>query len=643
MKTTVLALAGAVALAAAPAACAQAHPGPGHAAPISLADGASARWVVLNHGREAGEMRVERAGASVMVRYAHIDRNRGRWMFGRYELDASGRVVGAGAGSTDRAGQPGEVAESFRIPEGEGSDGGFFLRRYATPFEEARLARWLLSRPAGRARLSPTGQGHAEVVAERSVQTDRGLERVRLVMVDRGGPAESGVWLDEQGELFATEVGWFITVRDGAERALATLREAEVEYRNRQAEALAARLTQPAEGPLVISDGDVFDSRTGTMRPGTTVIIRDGRIDEVGPADRVRIPAGAVVIEATGKTVMPGMWDMHSHSGLTSQNTGAPLQLAHGLTTVRDLAADLDVATSLRDRADAGTILSPRQILAGFMEGPGLWAGPTEVLVRTEDEARDWVARYHSLGYRQIKLYNLVHPDLLPTIAAESRRRGMRLSGHVPRGLTLEAAVELGYDEVNHAAFLFSNFFQDSLYLPEMRPYSGVASAVAATFDVESPGMTRLIEFLADRGTVVDGTFNIWMGGTGALEGEATPAAQAYGRLLKRLYDAGVPIVPGTDNFSGSTYLTELRLYEHYGIPAADVLRMATLIPARVMGDEAEYGSIDPGKVADLLIVDGRPAERIQDLERIDRVIRAGRVYDPAEIRRAVGLQDRDG
>ena len=176
---------------------------------------------------------------------------------------------------------------------------------------------------------------------------------------------------------------------------------------------------------------------------------------------------------------------MHTHLFLAGEEAGL-MQLAAGITSVRDMASDIDVAVSQRERAQRGTMLSPRIILAGFIEGPGKWAGPSDVLVRTEDEARAWVARYDSLGYKQIKLYNLVHPDLVPTIAEEAHKRGMRLSGHIPRGLTSQSAVQLGFDEFQHAAFLFSTFFQDSLYVPRMRAYSEVATTVAPTFDVNS-------------------------------------------------------------------------------------------------------------------------------------------------------------
>jgi hypothetical protein len=200
--------------------------------------------------------------------------------------------------------------------------------------------------------------------------------------------------------------------------------------------------------------------------------------------------------------------------------------------------------------------------------------------------------------------------------------------------MSVPVAVNLGFDEINHAAFLFSNFFQDSLYWPTMRPYSGVAAIVAPNYDVDSPEMTSLINFLKQKGTVIDGTFNLWMG-AGALTGQGNPGAVQYGRLLKRLYEAGVPLVPGTDNNSGQTFILELELYQQSGIPAPSVLQIATIGSARVMKDDRDYGSIAPGKVADIIIVNGQPAERVSDLRNVEQVIRAGRVYEPKALRSA--------
>jgi len=507
-------------------------------------------------------------------------------------------------------------------------------------------------------------------MADTTLTVQGTARRVRLVFIDGLSTSTSSVWIDDADGFFASGAGWFVTIPRGAEGVVPALREIEKRHRAARSAAIAKRLAPPTSRALVIRNGDVFDSERGVVRPRMTVVIEGDRFTAVGPTDSVRVPAGATIIEAAGKTLIPGLWDMHTHALLQSEENGL-LELAAGITSVRDVAADIDVALSHRERARAGTMLSPRLILAGFMEGPGRWAGPTEVLIRTEDEARAWVARYDSLGYKQIKVYNLLHPDLIPTIAEEAHKRGMRLSGHIPRGLTVQAAVRLGFDEFQHAAYLFSTFFQDSLYVPRMRAYSEIATAVAPTFDVDAPQVTELISFLRDRGTVVDGTFNIWQDRTQALPDGTDPVfgptvawlpplmrrsfaagsfnspqmaarAQAgstnYRRMLKRLYDSGVTIVPGTDNVPGISLHGELEVYERAGIPAPAVLQIATIIPARVMKDDKDYGSIRPGKVADLAIVNGRPAERITDLRRTERVVRAGRVYDSKALYEAAGL-----
>src|SRR5690606_5878681 len=486
-----------------------------------------------------------------------------------------------------------------------------------------------------------SGRARLEIAADTLIITDRRSERVRLALVHGpSGRTPAAVWIDEDDELFASDVGWFITVRRGAEQTLPLLREIEVAYRDAQGEALARELIPAPVAAIAIVNGDVFDAESGTVRPATTVIVRGDRIVAVGPSESLETPSGATVIEAAGKTIVPGLWEMHSHLQLSTQTQAGLVQLARGITTSRDLASDIDVAVSYRDRAARGEIVAPRTILGGFIEGPGNWAGPTEVLVRDEQEAREWVARYDSLGYRQIKLYNLVHPDLVPVIADETHRRGMRLSGHIPRGMSTTAAVELGFDEVNHSAFLFSTFHPDSLFVPSMRAYSAVAVEVAPNVDVEGEHVTRMIELFRDRGTVIDGTFNLWMqdeGDTTAADDDARPEAEITAaranrnwlRMIRRLHDGGVTLVPGTDAQGSATYVDELELYERAGIPAARVLQMATMIPARVMGDDDEYGSITAGKVADLVIVDGRPAERVGDLRKVERVMLGGRLYEP--------------
>jgi hypothetical protein len=597
-------------------------------------------------------MTVTREGTGVTVRYGHVDRNRGRWLENRYQLDGAGWPVMAEARPMTRDGEVGEPNDRFEVAEGEvrwmrgsnagnasaGPEAAFYRLNGTTGFDDALLVRYLLSQPGGSARILPQGTAHVEIATELTVRGPTGPSRVRYALVHDGGAVPRGTWIDEDAELVATSVGWFITVRPDMVDHLEHLRIAELAYRDRMAETRARPLLEAAtpSGPVVIRNGDLFHSPTGELRPAHTVVLEGDRIVAVGPAGQVVEPEGARVIDATGRTIMPGLWDMHVHLQATTQSDGAFTMLAAGLTTVRDLVADVDVAVSYRDRVDQGRIVGPRVLLAGFIEGPGEWAGPNDAIAFDDEGARAWIERYHGLGYRQIKLYNLVHPDLVPGIAREAKARGMRLSGHVPRGLSVPAAVRLGFDEINHAAFLFSSFFPDSLYVPEMRPYSGVAAAVAPTFDVDAPEVTEMIEVLRNHGTVVDGTFTLWMG-AGALQGEGNPGAENYARMLRRLYEAGVTIVAGTDNTRGSTFVTELAIHELAGIPSTEVLRIATLGAAEVMDEDGDYGSIEVGKVADILVVEGRPTEGVEALRDLEFVIQAGRVFTPAQLREAAG------
>jgi imidazolonepropionase-like amidohydrolase len=617
-------------------------------------------YPVYNHDRLAGSMTVSpsSSGDSLRVRWIFTDRNRGVRLEVRYHLRGDS-VVGIESRPVLSDGSTGDattrlelVGDSVRrwspgAPSAAKAEPGVFYTLTYTPFEELRTAKYLLHQPRHVAKTVRDSSLRLEVVKQLDVPTAHGRERVRLVTIDNGDGTPSILWLDEHDELFATEVDWFMTVKQGAEPALPTLRKAEAELRNAEAEAVNQRVLKPTSGTIAITNGDLFDSDRGVMRPRTTVIVRGDRIVAVGPADSIAVPAGATVIDATGKTVMPGMWDVHGHMQATSQSQGGPMQLSLGVTTVRDLGSDPDIAVANRDRAAAGKIAGPREILSGFIDGPGAWAGPTPNIVRTEAEARAFVAHFDSLGYKQIKLYNLVHPDLVPTFAVEAHKRGMRLSGHIPRGLSVPAAIELGFDEVNHAAFLFSTFYQDSLYVPTMRAYSLVATRVAPSIDVDGPAMTGLIGDLARHHTVIDGTFSAWIIGANTgiaqavgagVSSDAQKADANYLRLLRRLYDAGVTLIPGTDAYGSQTFDTELELYEKAGIPAPVVLQIATIVPARVMKDDRDYGSVAVGKVADLFIVNGKPADHVSDVRNVERVVRAGRLYDARELRAASGL-----
>ena len=158
-----------------------------------------------------------------------------------------------------------------------------YFRTGGIPWESAFFVRHLLKQPNQTARTFPTGTSRLEIVADTMVTIAGTRQRVRLAMVHGQTSIPSGVWVDERGEFVASDVQWFMTVRPGIESALPVLRKIELDWRNRQAEAIAQRLTKPA-GVTVIRNGDVFDAERGVMMPRTTVVIRGDRIEAIGPA-----------------------------------------------------------------------------------------------------------------------------------------------------------------------------------------------------------------------------------------------------------------------------------------------------------------------------------------------------------------------
>src|SRR6202035_4368028 len=272
--------------------------------------------------------------------------------------------------------------------------------------------------------------------------------------------------------------------------------------------ALAARLTHRPEKGLAITGAKLFDAETGESRPGTRVVVAGNRIAAVARDGEVAIPAGAEVIDARGKALLPGLWDMHTH---LSAGDGI-LNIAAGVTTLRDLANDIDLLLVLRKRWSDGSAIGPRVIMAGFLDGPGPYAGPTKVLVDNVAEINAAVDRYASLGYEQIKIYSSIKPELVPAIVARAKGHGLRVSGHIPAFMTAEQAVRDGYDEIQHVNFLFLNFLFDTVKDTRTPARFTEVGKHAAELDLGSEKVQAFLRLLKERHVAVDVTVNAFEG-----------------------------------------------------------------------------------------------------------------------------------
>ncbi len=163
-------------------------------------------------------------------------------------------------------------------------------------------------------------------------------------------------------------------------------------------------------------------------------------------AGKVPVPKGMKVIDGKGKTLLPGLWEMHAHF---MQAEWGPTYLAAGVTTARDLGNEFEFITAVRDSIAKGEMLGPQLLLAGLVDGRGPTTFGTN-WADTPDEGRAMVAKYKAAGFQQMKIYDLIKPDTLRAITEEAHKQGMSVTGHVPHGMTAMQAVEAGMDQINH-------------------------------------------------------------------------------------------------------------------------------------------------------------------------------------------------
>ena len=339
------------------------------------------------------------------------------------------------------------------------------------------------------------------------------------------------------------------------------------------------------------------------------------------------------------------------------------------------MANDTDNFLKRVARFDDGSELGPRVLKAGIIDGTGEFAGPTKMRVDSAEQAIQDVDWYADHGYAQIKIYSSVKPELVSIIADRAHARGLRVSGHVPAFMSARQFVEGGADEIQHINFIELNFLFPEVKETRNRDRFIKVAEHAREFTPDKPEVRDFIAFLKQHHTVLDPTMGAFEGLfcgdptvvtpgleeiaprfppqvrrlllSGALEvpkdkeaayREAFPAML---RLLKALYDAGIAIIPGTDGLAGYMLHHELKLYVRAGIPPAEVLRMATLTPALVMGVNKDRGVIAAGKLADMVLIDGDPTQNIREINKITTVIKGGKVYDTAAIEKALGIAPR--
>ncbi|MGH8209643.1 MAG: amidohydrolase family protein, partial [Steroidobacteraceae bacterium] len=486
----------------------------------------------------------------------------------------------------------------------------------------------------------------------------------RIVLLDRGQRLIAE--LDERDCLV-------LAGYEGDARALRMLyRSAEIELMRPLQSQVAHRVD--FDQPVRIRNVRIFDPKAGSLGKPVSVVVFRGRIatieaevpDEGNPKDEVTIDGG-------GGTLIPGLHDMHGHIHSSWEGLS---YIAAGITTVRDNGNNNTDLLSLVASLDAGEAPGPRVVRGGLLErgNTPLSALSWGLRADTLPQALEFARWYAAHGFWSLKIYSSIDPDWVKPLAAEAHRLGMHVNGHVPVHMSPDRAIRDGFDEITHI-----NIFMLGWVLEPNEDYRSLLRLTAmadrvSQLDLNSERVRTTVELMKSHHTGLDTTAVILERQMLGRSGQINPADTAYidhmpivvQRELKRafvkiktkeedaryrqgfakvldtigmLHREGIRLLPGTDHNPGFTLLRELELYAKAGIAPAEVLRLATLGPEEWLGRDQSLGSIDVGKLADLVLIDGDPTKDISAVRRSRLVMKEGVIYFPSELYAAIGVR----
>lgn len=571
------------------------------------------------------------------------------------------------------------IAESFKWQDGIASwesnkeDGRikssgeqFYLPVNSAVVAENLMVQAMLKNIGNSIELLPSGTARLTELKTVKLSADSGSEQVTLYAISGLGFTPDFSWYDSQGNFFAKDHSGFMKViregftLDDFEKLKVIQNSAEQEYLEGVARKLSHSYTT-----LLIKNAQVVDVINSVVLKNTDVLFKNGKVSQIDK--NINVPENTVTIDGSGKTLIPGLWDMHGH---LSKDDGL-LNMAAGVTNVRDVGNSHDNIMEIERLFNTNQVIGNRVFRAGFFDQMSEFSAGLSVKSLAEaHEKIDWFA---DNGYIQIKLYSSIDPSWVEPIAKHAHRRGLRLSGHIPAFMTAEQAVKAGYDEIQHINMLFLNFLAGTEVDTRQQLRFTLIGEKAGDVDINSKEFNDFIQLLADNQIVIDPTVSTFrslllkerkkidpeflavaehlppnvlrqlkgaeMNVTDDLKDNYQAGADAMSALVKKLYDKGVPIVPGTDNIAGFTLHRELEIYADAGIPEMDVLKIASINSAKLVGAAHYLGSITEGKSADVLLIDGDPLKDMSVLRKTSLVIKDNHFYKPEELYKILGVK----
>lgn len=395
--------------------------------------------------------------------------------------------------------------------------------------------------------------------------------------------------------------------------------------------------------PLVIRDVTVIDGTGAKPLPAMTVVIRNGRIAQLGEAARVKAPAGARLIDGRGKFLIPGLWDMHGH--LTDAGEGALAQLIeNGVTGVRDLGGDLELVQRWRRDIEQAKRVGPHIVAAGPMLD-----GPTKsnwhVSASNEAEARAMVRSIRQRGADFLKTHTRISREAFLAAVDEAKKLGMPVAVHLPQTLTTAEASDAGANSLEHVEMLVMSALmqQDSATKKRSDDERFSAALESLSGDNGAALWARLVKnqtWYVPTMVAYERGFVLWSNKPTAML-KRRPVHWKQIDIVGAMHKAGVKVLAGSDfsdwaGIPGVDLHNELALMVEAGFSPMEALQSATRLPAEFLGKTRDFGTVEVGKVADLVLLDADPMETISHTRKIRAVIVGGKYVDVVKMRDAM-------
>jgi imidazolonepropionase-like amidohydrolase len=605
-----------------------------------------------------------------------------------FELDSSGRSGNDGMplslevrGVTPQ----GDAAETFKVAGGKATwkspvDAGgapyanpaFYVAQGGPIDTSAWLLERLLASPNRTLPLLPGGQAKAEKLT--TITVGEGAKKKEITAWAITGIANFPIpiWADATNKFFGFSFFLSWLPEDYASEHV-RLTEAQSKALAAQAPALAKALVKTPVGPVAFTHVRVFDADARQFLADRTVVIDKGLIVSEGPSADAKVPADAQVIDGKGKTLIPGLWDCHMHVG--TDFTGLQ-ELSMGVTSIRDPGNDDSQTLDRRARAAKGELLMPNVYASSLIDGKGTYTAQVANVANSEAEAIALVDKAKANGFIGVKFYGTLNKDWLPAAAAEARKQGLHVHGHIPVGMRTLDAINAGYGEVTHINWIVMQAMPDDV----VNASNGIMrfegpGRYAKDMDLNGKAINDIVSTMASKGIYSDPTMVAFEGLYVPENGDLSPAyapfvgtlppstersfrtggfavpkdlTRAHYRaswakmvgLLGKMHKAGVPIVAGTDG-AGIELVRELEIYVEAGMTPGEALAAATLVPAKLVGQDQKTGSIKAGKAADLVLVEGDPSKRVGDLRNTRVIVLGGKLLDADALRTAAGFSGR--